>query len=84
MLSKCANPSCFNTFLYLHDGRLFQLETSHQNAVYGADFSSQKLVHHTEFFWLCGKCATKMTVVFEKGIGAVVKPLTQGPSAHAA
>ena len=28
MLSKCANPGCSASFLYLHQGKLFRLETS--------------------------------------------------------
>ena len=28
MLSKCANPGCTATFLYLHRGKLFRLDTS--------------------------------------------------------
>ena len=28
MLSKCANPGCPATFLYLHQGKLFRLDSS--------------------------------------------------------
>ena len=28
MLSKCANPGCAATFLYLHQGKLFRLDTT--------------------------------------------------------
>ena len=28
MLSKCANPGCAATFLYLHQGKLFRLDTN--------------------------------------------------------
>ena len=28
MLSKCANPGCPASFLYLHEGKLFRLDTS--------------------------------------------------------
>jgi len=28
MLSKCANPGCSASFLYLHQGKLFRLETN--------------------------------------------------------
>ena len=27
MLSKCANPGCPAPFLYLHEGKLFRLDT---------------------------------------------------------
>ena len=27
MLSKCANPQCRAAFLYLHQGKLFRIET---------------------------------------------------------
>ncbi len=29
MLSKCANPGCTATFLYLHQGKLFRLNVAH-------------------------------------------------------
>ena len=28
MLSKCANPGCPASFLYLHEGKLFRLDSS--------------------------------------------------------
>ena len=31
MLSKCANPGCPASFLYLHQGKLFRLDTSHRD-----------------------------------------------------
>jgi hypothetical protein len=28
MLSKCANPGCPASFIYLHEGKLFRLDSS--------------------------------------------------------
>ena len=30
MLSKCANPGCPATFLYLHQGKLFRLDAGNE------------------------------------------------------
>jgi hypothetical protein len=76
MVSKCANPGCAATFLYFHKGKLFRVEapadqtleeTGYENAV-------KKPARRLEFFWLCDKCAAKMTLGFERGVGIAVRP----------
>ena len=70
MLSKCANPQCRAAFLYLHQGRLFRIETeagAHQDA---ADPTARKPTRRLEYFWLCDDCASQMTLA-RKG-GAIV------------
>jgi hypothetical protein len=71
MLSKCANPACSNLFLYLHQGKLFRLDTNTLRLE--GESSSRKKRPRIEYFWLCDNCAAEMTVVFRKGKGVVVR-----------
>jgi hypothetical protein len=57
MLSKCLNIACSARFLYLHDGKLFKLETPKAPGA-----------RHAEYFWLCERCAEVLTVVTENGV----------------
>lgn len=56
MLAKCSNPSCKEVFRYLHDGRVFILES---NPVLPPD-----RLKKPEYFWLCRCCSSKMTLRF--------------------
>jgi hypothetical protein len=66
MLSKCANPGCPAPFLYLHQGKLFRLDTG---TAHPAAQSKERTVRHLEFFWLCEECAAKLTLDYKKGVG---------------
>src|SRR5207237_8900526 len=68
MLSKCANPQCRAAFLYLHQGKLFRIETeasSHQDPA--ADSGARKPVRRLEYFWLCDDCASQMRLARKNG-----------------
>jgi hypothetical protein len=82
MLSKCANPGCPAPFLYLHEGKLFRLDTGIENP---AGQSAKKTVRNLEFFWLCDECAAKLTLSYKKGVGITTVPLpeTQARAASA-
>ncbi len=54
MLAKCSNPSCFAPFRYLQEGRLFRLESD--PALRTGNCS------HVEYFWLCDRCSSTMTL----------------------
>ena len=69
MVSKCANPECSERFLYLHQGRIFQLTPAPEIAV-GGGFAPQLY----ERFWLCDKCSKTMTLVWG-GTEAELVPL---------
>jgi hypothetical protein len=69
MLSKCANPACSSTFLYLHEGRIFRLELNHP----AVDRHSPPR-RSFEYFWLCSECAPSLTVAFENQ-KVTVRPL---------
>jgi hypothetical protein len=65
MLSKCANPSCSDTFRYWHEGRMFHLivDSGKTAAGHGAAV--------IERFWLCDECSKKWTLVPCQGDGQV-------------
>ena len=84
MLAKCANPACTAPFLYLREGKLYQIETEspagtrEQNQGVKTN-GERRPARRLEFFWLCGRCARRMTLSFEHGGGVVVVPIrTQG------
>ncbi len=68
MVRKCANPSCSATFLRLHDGKLFIVET--------AAGHPQRL----NYFWLCDSCSRTMTIAKQENQGTVV-PLKRARTA---
>ncbi len=83
MLSKCANPACTEPFHYLRDGKLFQIDTSVDGN--GPQLAvGAKRPHRIEFFWLCAKCSSTMTLAFHRGKGVVAVPLSPTVVRHAA
>jgi hypothetical protein len=77
MVSKCANPECSSPFRYLRDGKLFRVDLEKLNGQAAAASDSDKIWHRVEHFWLCGRCASTMTLVEEKGKGITAVPLSQ-------
>jgi hypothetical protein len=80
MLAKCMNPSCSVSFRYLNEGRLFRLEQS--------DPAKSANLRATEYFWLCNRCSTSMTLrlaegggVMTVGLGAALQDVPQVASA---
>jgi hypothetical protein len=69
MLSKCANPACLSRFHYLHEGRIFKIETS-ATASERSPSSSRRI----EYFWLCARCVQSFEVVVENGV-VTTRPL---------
>ena len=63
MLSKCANPACLSRFHYLHEGRIFNIET----AIVSSE-SNSSATRKIEHFWLCERCAQTLTVTLENGV----------------
>ncbi len=80
MLAKCANPSCSAPFHYLRDGRLFQMETGLGGPQPVGD---KKPVHKIEYFWLCSRCSSEMTLAYERGKGVIAVPLSHAQRAVA-
>ena len=63
MLSKCANSECSAVFLYLHQGRLFKLETGVNPA------NKPEIKRKLEYFWLCEKCCQSLTLTYDRAAG---------------
>jgi hypothetical protein len=74
MLSKCANPGCPATFLYLHQGKLFRLDTSVDILVRIPVREVTRPSWRVEFFWLCDECAAELTLGYHKETGITVVP----------
>lgn len=89
MLSKCANPSCHTPFLYLREGKLYQMEvgaevpaSAPQPNNYAGERVDRRPARRLEFFWLCGRCSRQMTLAFDHGHGVTVVPIrSQGAAA---
>lgn len=65
MVSKCANPVCSASFRYFREGRLFEIEVTSAPSANPAN-ASRKPHRRVEYFWLCSKCAQKMTVTLDQ------------------
>jgi len=74
MLSKCANPGCPAPFRYLHQGKLFRLDTGTEHP---STKNSEKPVRHLEFFWLCEECAARLTLDYKQGVGITLISLNE-------
>jgi hypothetical protein len=88
MVSKCANPDCVATFRYFHVGKLFRIETSaglERRHSMGQDDAvlDRPRLRRVEFYWLCDKCASKMTLVFDRDAGMSVRANSRAESAAA-
>lgn len=68
MVSRCANPNCFATFHYLHEGRLFVLD-EHAGA------SLRLTSHALRCFWLCSQCAQTLAVAYDAQDGMRLIPV---------
>lgn len=84
MVSKCANPRCSVPFLYLRDGKVFQLEMDGADDPQQLELGRPKRPHRVEHFWLCGDCAAVMTLAVDRGRGVVTVPLYAKPLTRAA
>lgn len=71
MLAKCANPECSSSFRYLHEGKIFSLETTASATSVLERFSPGRI----ELFWLCDSCSLSLGVVSQNG-AAAVQPLS--------
>lgn len=67
MVSKCANPNCDARMKYLHNGRLFVVQTrssarywQKENCSFSAPPGNQ-----IEYYWLCDSCVDDMTITAE-------------------
>ena len=75
MLSKCANPGCPASFLYLHEGKLFRLDSSAETLVCIPVSEVTRPLRRFEFFWLCNQCSGELTLEYSRRSGITVVPL---------
>ncbi len=61
MLAKCANPICGAHFLYLNQGRIYNVP------IYEPDAQSCRWPQRVEHFWLCSTCCVTLTLVLKNG-----------------
>ena len=64
MLAKCANPACSARFRYLHEGKLFAIESKADSLRRGPPSDPEYLgkSNSPQYFWLCSSCCGVMTV----------------------
>jgi hypothetical protein len=76
MLAKCANPVCSATFRYLHEGKLYGIES--KPVSFGrkswADPEYTGKSHTLEYFWLCSSCCCAMRVQSDGIRGITLAP----------
>jgi hypothetical protein len=67
MVSKCANPKCSARMKYLHEGRLFIVQTRSSARYWSNDSGSFSAPpgNQIEYYWLCDSCADQMTITAE-------------------
>ena len=61
MLSKCANPECFEVFRYLHQGKIFYFPPTLDPQATTATLDASR----HERFWLCARCSKQMTLKWD-------------------
>ena len=86
MVSKCANPNCAASFRYFHIGKLFRMETSsglERRRSMGQDEVLSRPLRRIEFYWLCEKCASKMTLICDEHMQVSVRANSRAISAAA-
>ena len=76
MLTKCANPACSAKFLYLHEGKLFAIESKGDPQKRGppTDPEYAGMFCTREYVWLCSSCCGAMTIQFDRDHGISVIP----------
>jgi hypothetical protein len=82
MLAKCANPTCSTPLVYLREGKIFMVESLQPKFEVLSDFPVKpKPSNRVEHFWLCGPCASEMTVTYDRqrGVEIIRKPVGKAP-----
>ena len=79
MVHKCANPECVAPFLYLREGKLFEVETHYRDRFSGERYGRPvKGKGHVERFWLCDHCAARSALRFDRERGLVLESMLTG------
>jgi hypothetical protein len=80
MLAYCANEGCKRPLHSFSEGRLFQFEVV-SISVAASDEKCAPFDEHPErqtlHLWLCGRCASSMTLVLEPAMGVKVASIEE-------
>ena len=86
MLSKCASPACPNIFRYLHEGKLYLIDSKAAAfARSGRPAKAKYEVKSTalQYVWLCSSCCRELTIDADDfGISVVRKRTVQNSAAE--
>lgn len=80
MLARCINDSCKRPLYSFSEGRLFQFEVVSISLAASDDSAApfdEKPERETFHFWLCGGCASAMTLVLEPARGLKLVSLAE-------
>ena len=80
MVAQCVNPSCCAPLHSFSEGRLFQFEVVSISVAASDDMTQafdEKPQRQTSHFWLCGQCASSMTLVLEARRGLRIVPVSE-------
>src|SRR5215470_18462755 len=72
MLARCVNESCKRPLYSFSEGRLFQFEVVSISLAASDEGSApfdEKPQRETVHFWLCGRCASTLSLVLEPARG---------------
>jgi hypothetical protein len=78
VVSKCSNPGCSRPFRYLHEGRLFRVETefpTEASSGFDHENDGKRASRHVEFYWLCAECSHTTTIHYDPEVGVTTLPL---------
>jgi hypothetical protein len=80
MLARCVNESCKRPLYSFSEGRLFQFEVVSISLAVSDEGSApfdEKPQRETVHFWLCGGCASTMSLVLEPARGLKLVSLNE-------
>lgn len=72
MLARCVNEHCNSPLYSFSEGRLYQFEVVSISLAASDEVSApfdEKPQRETVHFWLCGRCASSMSLVLEPARG---------------
>ena len=70
VVQKCANPVCDTQFRYLHQGKLFEVETQYRHSSASEPQRGPKNGKgHVELYWICDRCAAHVVLSFDRQQG---------------
>ena len=83
-MARCINENCNLPLHSLSEGRLFQFEIISISLAASDEAAApfdEKPQRETVHFWLCGSCASMLTLVLEPARGLKLVPLSERNSA---